>query len=346
MMLNLAHGFAERGHAVDFVLAQAEGPFIPLVAANVRIVDLKASRVLSALPGLVRYLRSEKPNAMLSAMGHANIVAIWAKLLSGIRVRLAVSVRNTLSMSTANSKKPFSSFLPSLSKWFYPIADAIIAVSRGVAEDFSKVSGFDRDAVTVIYNPVVTSDLSVKAKEILDHPWFSPQAPPVIIGVGRLNRQKDFETLIRAFDLVWRGRDLRLMILGEGNERPALEGIINELGLGDRVSLPGFVDNPFKYLNRAGVFVLSSAWEGLPGVLIQAMACGAPVVSTDCPSGPGEILENGKWGRMVPVGDVEAMAGAIIATLDEFDHPDVRARANDFGLSQAVDGYLRILLPK
>ena len=165
----------------------------------------------------------------------------------------------------------------------------------------------------------------------------------MILGVGRLTQAKDFPTLIRAFALVRKKRAARLMILGEGEERPKLEALVRELGLEREVTLPGFVDNPYKYMKRAAVFVLSSKWEGFGNVLVEAMALGTPVVSTDCPSGPAEILENGRWGRLVPVGDVYALAEAIIETLDEEHHPDVANRAKDFAVELAVEKYINVL---
>jgi glycosyltransferase involved in cell wall biosynthesis len=167
------------------------------------------------------------------------------------------------------------------------------------------------EKIKVIYNPVITPELFAKAEEPLDHPWFRPGEPPVVLGVGRLTQAKDFPTLIRAFALVRKERPARLMILGEGEERPKLEALVRELGLEEDVALPGFVGNPYKYIARAGVFVLSSAWEGLPTTLVEALALGTPVVSTNCKSGPEEILEEGRWGRLVPVGNIEELAKAI-----------------------------------
>jgi glycosyltransferase involved in cell wall biosynthesis len=169
--------------------------------------------------------------------------------------------------------------------------------------------------------------------------------PPVILGVGRLTVQKDFPTLIRAFARVRQKRNARLLILGEGELRSELNALVAELGLQADVALPGFVENPFVFMRHASLFVLSSAWEGFGNVLVEAMACGMPVVSTDCPSGPAEILQNGKWGRLVPVGDVQALSEALLATLEESTHPDVAARAAECSVDRAVEGYLRVRLP-
>jgi len=344
VMINLARGFSEQGLKVDLVLAKAEGPYLSQVPPEVRVIDLHSDRVLRSLPELVRYMRRERPEAILSAMNHANVVTIWSRKLSRVPCRVVVSVTNTLSRSIAYDADLRGRLMPNLIGIFYPWADEIVAVSSGVADDLSKTTGLQRERIQVIYNPVVTPDLFEKARESLEHPWFAPGELPVILSVGRLMKQKDYSTLIRAFALVQREHPARLMILGEGEERPKLEALIRELGLDDNVSLPGFVDNPYAYMARSAVFVLSSAWEGFGNVLVEAMAVGTPVVSTDCPSGPAEILDGGKWGRLVPVGDVEEMATAIIATLNDPYHPDVSKRAQHFGVEKLVQAYLAVLL--
>jgi len=343
VMVNLARGFAERGQQVDMVLAKAEGPYMREVPPEVRIVDLGAKRMLYSLPALVRYLRRVRPDAMLSAMNHSNIVAIWARQLAGVKTRLIISEHNTLSVSVRDSKSTRERLMPTLMKLFYRWADAIVVVSRGVMEDLISTTKIPREKVRVIYNPVVTPELLARAEEPLEHPWFAGGEPPVILGVGRLVRQKDFATLIRAFALVRMEQPVRLIIIGEGEERDKLEALLRTLGLEQDVALPGFVENPYKYMKRAAVFVLSSRYEGLSNVLVEAMAVGTPVVSTDCPSGPMEILESGRWGKLVPVGDIQAMAAAVVAALNETKCPDTRHYIQKFGLHQVVLQYLNVL---
>ena len=316
-MLNLAHGMAEGGHAVDLVLAQAEGAFIDQVRDPVRLVDLKASRALTSLPALVKYLRREQPVAMLSVFGYVNILALWAWRLAGARTRLFVNEQNTVSLEAGNGSNWRSRMTPRLIKRFYPWANGIVVVSQGVRDDLSDLTGISRERITVIYNPsVVEAEVLAKAQSPLDHPWFEPGGPPVLVAVGRLQQQKDYPTLLHAFAQVRRGREARLVILGEGRERSKLELLIGELGLEHDVSLPGFVENPYAYMSKASLFVLSSRWEGLPTVLVEALCCGTPAVATDCPSGPREILKDGHYGELVPVGDADAFARAIEATLD------------------------------
>lgn len=342
-MLTLANGFSARGLRVDLVLAAAEGPYLAEVAPTVRVVDLGARRVATSLPGLVRYLRRECPTAMLSALNHANVIAVVARDLARVRTRLLVSERAHLSRSLAQAGSPAERLLVPLMKWAYRRADGIVAVSDGVADDLAQALGLPRSRIDVVYNPVVTPALKVLASAPVDHPWLGQREVPVILAVGRLAEQKDYPTLIRAFAQVRAQRDCRLIILGEGKLRKPLETLVAELKIGDSVQLPGFVDNPFAWMSRVSLFVLSSAWEGLPNVLIQAMACGVPVVSTDCPSGPNEILEGGKWGDLVPVRDSDALANAIMKHLVCPSQKNVRERSAFFGLDAALSGYLQLM---
>lgn len=344
VMVNLARGFFDQGIDVDLVLVKAEGPYLSEVPGGVRVVDLHSSRVLTSLPRLTHYLRRERPQSMLSAMDHANIVAIWARKLSGVPCRVVVSVHSTLSRALTNNPNLRGYLMPNLIRIFYPWADTVVAVSNGVAEDFANITRLPRESIKVIYNPIVIPELLEKAKEAVEHPWFSRGEPPVILSVGRLTKAKDYPTLIRAFALVRRKYPARLMILGEGEERANLEALAQELGLQDDISLPGFVDNPYAYMARAAVFVLSSAWEGFGNVLVEAMAVGTPVISTDCPSGPAEILENGRWGKLVPVGDTNAMAQAILSTLSGQEvKVGFQNRALKFTIERITKYYLEAL---
>lgn len=344
MMLNLARGMAEAGMAPDLVVANAEGPYRSLVPPGCRLIDLGSLRVLGALPGLVRYLRRRRPEALLAAMDHANMVALLARVLARVPTRICVSVRSNLSQEALHSPLVLGRLMPRLARIFYPRAEAVIAVSQGVADDLSALLGEGRARILVIPNPVVTPELEMLAAESPDHPWLQAGGPPVILAAGRLVQQKDYPTLIRAFAALGVERGLRLLILGEGPDRAALEALIRELGLAGRVELTGFCENPFAYMARARLFVLSSAWEGLPGVLIQAMACGTPVVSTDCPSGPHEILVDGRYGPLVPVGSVEALAEAMARTLDHPPPPELlQTRAADFALGPVTRLYLEAM---
>lgn len=344
-MLNLAHGLADYGCKVDLVLAQATGPYMSDIHASVRLVNLNASRVLTSLPALVSYLRAEQPKAMVSALNYANIVAIWARRLSGVPCRVLVNEQNTISRSARSSTRRRQRMVPYLAKHFYPWADYVIGNSQGVADDLSEVTGLPRSQIQMLYNPVITPDVRAKAHAPLKHPWFEPGQPPVVLAVGRLTKQKDFPSLIRAFAQVRRTRPARLIILGEGTDRPALEALIDELGLASDIALPGFVDNPYAYMSRAALYVLSSRWEGLPTVLIEALYCGPPVVATDCPSGPKEILDHGRYGALVPVGDVAALSEAIAAGLAGATPRSSEESWHPYSLEAVVEQYLDLMAP-
>jgi glycosyltransferase involved in cell wall biosynthesis len=298
------------------------------------------------LPSLVRYLRREQPAALISAFPFENLLAIAAKRLAGAATKVVVTERNTTTRSTRLGVKWKRRYLPALVRRQYPMADAIVAVSDGVADELAHQTGLPREQIVTVHNAVVSEAVLAKAAEPVPHPWFAPGAPPVVLGVGRLTEQKDFPTLVRAFARVRARREARLVIVGAGKPEAKAEllRLAGELGCAGDVSLPGFTHNPFCYMAGAGVFVLSSLHEGLPGVLIQALACGCPVVSTDCPSGPAEILEGGRHGPLVAMGNDRAMAAAILAALDDPGERGARmARGRQFSVDRAVDRYLALL---
>ena len=345
-MVTLANAIGARGFKVDLVLAAAKGPYLKDISSAVRVVDLQSGRVIKALMPLTRYLRRERPAAMLSAMGHANVVALLACKLARVPTRVVVSERGLISGEHAIAKGIAANLNYRLIRLLYPAADGVCAVSQAASQDLAAFVRLPLQRVQTLYNPFDLARIVQRAAEPLDHAWLQSGQPPVMLAIGRLNEAKDFSVLIRAFAQLRQQRMARLLILGEGEMRPTLEAQLTRLGLDeDSVQLPGFVANPYAWLARCNLFVLSSRREGLPGALIEAMACGAPVVSTNCLSGPDEILEGGRWGRLVPVGDVDALAQAMGATLDTpKDHlPDVRLRAADFEQERAVDAYLKIL---
>ncbi|WP_349262789.1 glycosyltransferase [Allocoleopsis sp.] len=347
VMLNLARGFAEQGLKVDLVLVKAEGPYslqLPQLSQKVRVIKLENSRLILSLPALARYLKQEQPPVLISALEDTNMIALWARRLAGVSTQVIVTVHNHLSRAAKHATKLKHRLTPQFVKWFYPRADTIVAVSQGVAEDLVDM-GLPSEKIKAIYNPIVTPEFSEKLQESVDHPWFSSGQPPVILGVGRLDKQKDFPTLIHAFARVRQQHEVRLMILGEGNERSHLESLAQSLGLAEEhVVFPGFVANPYAYMAQAAVLVLSSAWEGFGNVLVEALAAGTPIVSTDCESGPAEILANGQYGKLVAVGDSEGMAKAIAQTLEEApDSKFLQERADEFSLKKALTQYQQLL---
>jgi glycosyltransferase involved in cell wall biosynthesis len=343
VIVNLVQGIGDRGIPVDVVLAAAEGVFLDQLPAAARMVDLRARRLLGSLGPLTSYLRRERPRVLVSSMSHANLIALWAARLARRSTPVMVTVHNTMSQSTPDQGGLAGVLSSILLRTFYPWASSVVAVSRGAADDLARTSGLARERVHVVYNPVITPEMSAMACQPPEHPWFGPGQPPVILGVGRLTRQKDFPTLIRAFAEVRRQRPARLIILGEGEDRAELEALVEELRLGRDVALAGFKDNAIAYMAGSAVFVLSSAWEGLPTVLIEALAAGTRVVSTDCPSGPREILQEGRLGALVPVGDAPALARAVIDALNRPGDTVPPDALTPYTRDAAVDNYLRLI---
>ena len=345
IMLNLAAGFVARSYAVNLVVATAGGDYSNDVPSGVRLVDLGASKPLTAVPALARHLQAERPAALLTTIVNANLAALWARQLSGIAMRCVVREASTLSVDLANGSALNRLLLPRLVRRAFPVATAIVAPSRGVADDFARVTGLPRASIEVIYNPVVSAALRARARQPASHRWLQEDGAPVIVGMGRLTRQKDFATLIRAFARVRRTMPVRLIVLGEGEERNDLEALCRRLCVAEDVDLPGFVANPYAILSRARLFVLSSRWEGLPGALIEALACCARVVSTDCPSGPQEILDGGRYGQLVPVEDEAALSEAMRAALDgSFVAADPGTWIDRFDAEANTDRYLDLLV--
>jgi glycosyltransferase involved in cell wall biosynthesis len=306
--LRLAEEFAKEGLAVDIVVVGDRGNVLATPAKGVRVVNLRAGRTLGSLMPLIRYLGRAKPGILVSARPLANCIAVWAVRLRGHKTQLILSERSNIAAETREARDWQTRMLPLLMRVSYKRADAVVAVSGGVADVLSKTIRYPRDRISVIYNPIVNASTVRKRNQPCKHPWLAPGQPPVILATGRLAPQKCFETLIGAFAQLRRRIDARMIILGEGEERARLEDLAQRLDVDSAVDMPGFVPNPYPYMRKASVFVLSSGYEGFGNVLVEAMACGTPVVSTDCPSGPAEILENGKWGRLVPVGDSAAMS--------------------------------------
>ncbi|MEM8947866.1 MAG: glycosyltransferase [Pseudomonadota bacterium] len=344
----LANGMAERGLDVDLVLINRRGEdaYFASLDPRVRLWPLRQGRTLTSLFGFRDYFDQAKPDVVISALTHVNVAATLGRKLARHKPRLILVEHNQMSKNIKR-KSGFVRLAYAVAPKVYRLADRVGAVSEGVKADFVAVTGFPSDGVDVFYNPVVTASLHKQRLETPDHPWFEDGQPPVILGVGRLTEQKNFPLLIRAFAELRRTRTARLMILGEGKLRDELRRLADDTGHGDNIALPGFVDNPFAYMSQAAVFALSSDWEGLPTVLIEAMACGASVVSTDCPSGPDEILEGGSLAPLTPPGDVSAFAQALATALDR-QRPiqPLIARAEAFSTDAALDHYLEAAFPE
>ena len=342
VVVNLAQGFVQKGVKVDLVLNILEGPYLGDIPSEVRIIDLKTPKLLKGLPRLARYLKQEQPQALVSALHYNNEIAILAKYLARVSTKVVVSEHSTLSIN-AQHKTGSEHWSPFVARLFYPWANEILTVSQGSAQDLAQVTGLPPSRIRVAYNPIVTPQLLAKSQEPLEHPWFQVGEIPVILAVGRLHQVKDYRTLIKAFAKVRKIQPCRLVILGRGPERQKLDGMVQGLGLSNDVALLGFVENPYTYMAKSAVLALSSLSEGLPSVLIEAMALGTSVVSTNCPSGPAEILDNGKYGFLVPVRDSEAMAEAISNVLSGHSKAVNSAWLEQFTLETAIKNYWDIL---
>ena len=310
----------------------------PLVAGLVREfsvagADLLRRAALWRALYLVPYIERERPDVVFANLPQAEYAAFFAARLSSPAPPVVPVMRNIAEPDSRHTRRR---------RLLLPAAARIVAVSRGVADSVSAHAGMERDRICVIYNPAVMPAALERAGTTPDHPWFRGDGPPVVLGVGRLAPQKDFPTLMEAFRLVLAERPCRLLILGEGPLRQDLEDRVRSLGLEDVVSMPGWVNNPYAFMARAALFVLSSRHEGFPGVLVEALACGCPSVSTDCPAGPAEILEDPDL--LAPVGDPEALAAAMLRTLARpADAAELRAVAARFSLDRAVEGYDRLI---
>lgn len=334
IFVNLANGLSKKGFKVGLVLAQKEGPYLKDISNNVNIVDLKSSRIIKSLFPLTKYLKKESPDVLISTLTHVNLISIGAKIISKSSAKLLIR-------QAINYRIPSNKVRLVLERNLFKRADHVIAVSNGVKDSLVEKLGIPDKKIRVIYNPVFKQEIIDKSKESVNHPFFK-ENQKIILGVGRLSRQKDFTTLIKAFNRI-KTDSIKLIILGEGRDREELEKLLTEMGLEKYVSMPGFVENPYAYMAKADVFVLSSKIEGFANVLVEALSCGTNIVSTDCPSSPDEILEGGKYGRLVPVGDVEKLAEAIIASLaNPLDKEILLNRARMFSAERAVEEYIKI----
>jgi glycosyltransferase involved in cell wall biosynthesis len=349
--MHLAEALLRRGCHVDVVTVWlrhgTDG-----IPAGARVVQLAPALRdwpvipghYAAVPALARYLRRERPDVLLSATTPLNVAAVSAKYPSRIPVRLVISQHNPVSETIAFRQYRSAPLMAHLVRRFYPAADAVVAVSTGIADDLKKVIGLNGTKVSIIHNPVITDAIAPLRDARAEHPWFADGGLPIVIGVGRLTTQKGFDDLIRAFALVCARRAARLVILGSGRDHAALTRLVHDLGLNGAVDLPGWVPNPHAYMARASLFVLSSRYEGFGNVLVEALACGCPIVATNCVGGPADILEGGRFGRLVPVGDREAMARAILEALDtRADGDALRRRALDFHVDRIVERYCEVL---
>lgn len=338
--LSLSSGLAQGGYDVDLVVVNGGGELFAEVPDHVRIVDLSAGRVLKSIYPLRRYLNSENPDVLLSMMTEPNVASVLATIMSQTETRVVLTEHSTLSKSSKSVK---NRAVMLLAKYLYPRADHVVTVSDGVRNDLLSVTNVPRNGISIIYNPVDIEDIRKKAEEPLNHAWFQEEGVEVILAGGRHSQEKRFDILLEAFSRI-ADEQKRLVIFGEGSRTAALKADANRLGIDEKVCFTGMVMNPYKYMIRADLFVLSSEYEGFGLVLIEALACGCPIVSTDCESGPAEILDKGTFGRLVPVNDAQALSDGISDTLSNpLNKEHLVNRADEFNVAAALNKYEQVL---
>lgn len=339
--VNLANNFAELGYQVDMVLLSATGEILSDLLPEIRVVDLQVKRMRGVFLPLIRYLRDSRPAALLANMWPITSIAMLACKLAMLDTRLIVVEHTTWSRSEICRSRFKRWQVATLMHYTFPFVDCIVTVSHGAADDLAKFADINRNDITVIYNPVVGNCKATAVPHVAGWSELNRR----VLAVGTLKAVKDFTTLLSAFSLIPSNLNARLLILGEGECRAALEFQAQQLGIEDKVFMPGFVKDPMPYYQQADLFVMTSTAEGFGNVVVEALAVGLPVVSTDCPSGPREILVDGKYGKLVPVGDSKALALAMVESLTtEHDPLALIERAQDFSIDKAAEKYINILL--
>ena len=344
LIKHLVPAIARRGYPVDVLKIGGHGPHFKEIPTGVRLIKLGTRHVYSSFRALRAYLKDHRPAVMFTDKDRVNRTALLARMNLNISTRMVVSSGTTISVDLA-SRGPLERWLQRNSmRFLYPFADNIIVTSGGVADDMSEYTGLARQSIQVVPCPVVSEKLFHTDLPRPEHPWYQDGQSPVILGVGELGWRKDFDTLLRAFALLRAQRPTRLIILGRGGQRQRLLSLAAELNISEDVDLPGFVPDPYAYMAHAALLALTSRWEGLGFVLIEALAAGTPVVSTDCPSGPREILDNGRYGHLVPVGDAHQLFRAMDETLN---HPlpteTLQKAAWPYEIERSTSAYLQAM---
>lgn len=320
-VVNIVNNIDREKYALSLVLGKASGDFIKQINKDVSIINSNRSSSLGLFLKLVDYFKTERPDIFVSSFTRINIICIVAKIFARVNTKIIATEHAVFSFLQIIAKTPWRRFfakifLPGISKLVYPLADSIICVSRGIADDLIKIVNC-KNKIKVINNPIINKEIYELLKEPIYEKDFLDANKPIILAVGRLVKCKDYPTLFKAFRLVLKNFPAKLVILGKGPEEKYLINLVDKLGLAENIFFAGFKKNPYKYMNKASVFVLSSMQEGFGNVIVEAMACGTPVVSTDCPVGPGEIIQDKINGLLVPPQDEKALADAILIILND-----------------------------
>ena len=308
VFLRLAKEFVHLGHSVDIVVKEKAGELLSMVPLGVRVIDLKASRMSASLFPLVNFMKSEKPDLIISGLELPNTIAVLARLISRVKTVLIITFHGVIDPISDNSSKRYIEKI--FARYLYPLADHYVAVSQGVAEDVKKHYRLPLEQIKIIYNPVPITDIQAKANEPINHRFFEEDVP-VILGIGRLSPKKDFKTLVDVFSIIRKKQKARLIILGEGELRKNIESQIKDLCLQNDIDLLGFVENPYPYLKKANVFVLTSVSEGFGLVLVEAIAVGCPIVALESDGGISEVLDHGRYGDILPRENLDLLIETI-----------------------------------
>lgn len=344
MRVHLINEFVRRGVQVDLLMARLDSPYLQLLAPSVQTVATGTSHAVSSVLPIATYLRRSRPDVVLAQRIRVDVATLRARWLARLQTPIYATINTNLTRQLESLRPKKRAKQLRLMRRYYPRNDGLIAVSRGVAEDAARLLNLSPEWIQSIPNPSVPPGIDSLVKAPVPHPWLNVGERPVILGVGRLEPQKDFTTLLQAFARVRAQRECRLIILGEGQLREGLLSQAQDLGIRQDLALPGFADNPYAWMARARLFVLSSRWEGSPNSLVEALAVGTPVVATDCPNGPREILEDGRHGTLVPVGDHAALAGAILREMDTTPEPEgLRRAAERYSAARSAALYLKAM---
>lgn len=343
-IINMANYFSQKEIHVDLITLhnKHQNPILEKLNSDIQLFPLQNNKKALLFVKLYSYIIKQKPQTLIALDTRASLIASWLTLfLKYARPKIIINICN--SISKGNSKHKYS-----LQKRLRRIAkrtDTVITISKGLADQFTEVTGLDKKNIHVIYNPVVKASLFEKGSREVSHPWINQKNVPIILGIGRFTKQKDFPTLIKAFSIVRSYVQCKLIILGQGPDYYKLRKLTENLEINSDVDFPGFVENPYAFLSRASIFVSTSRWEGLSNVLIEALAFGIPTIATNCPEGPKEVLDNGKYGYLVPVGDEVAISKAI---LEHFNNPPssefIKHGSKQFNFDACCESYLQVIL--
>ena len=348
-IINFIKNFDKKKYEVSLVLGERKGELLSEIPKGISTINFGTINSFKIFFRLIKYFQTTEADIFISTFPRFNIISLLAKIFSKTKIKIIVIEQSTISLLPLVAKtfidRIISRFcLPYFVRLIYPMADAIVCVSKGVADDLSKFIPHQKSRIKVIYNPIIDKRIYQLAKEQVINQWFSDSKIPVILSAGRLIKAKDYPNFLKAAKLVLQEKVARFVVLGEGIEKIKLENIAKKLGISDNIVFLGFQKNPYKYMKNADVFVLSSFKEGFGNVIVEAMACGVPIISTDCKSGPSEIIKNGENGILVPIRDPKALSMAILKLLD---NPSLRQkfsqngkeRANFFSVEKSVKEY-------